>query len=153
MTPNFGQGANCAIEDAATLSSLLHDLINARGVQNPSDADIQDLLLKYKETRYSRMKMMCKTSAGVCRTQARDGLYRTLSGRYLIPYSKNLPADLASEVMADAETITFLSCPNRAALGWQTWGKQARRMAHIRKLIWFLVLLSLGLFCYWLSGR
>ncbi|RAH42263.1 FAD-dependent oxidoreductase [Aspergillus brunneoviolaceus CBS 621.78] len=153
MTPNFGQGANCAIEDAATLSSLLHDLINARGVQNPSDAVIQDLLLRYKEIRYSRMKMMCKTSAGVCRTQARDGLYRTLSGRYLIPYSRNLPADLASEVMADAETITFLSCPNRAALGWQTWGKQARRMAHIRKLIWFLVLLSLGLFCYWLSGR
>ncbi|OJK02390.1 hypothetical protein ASPACDRAFT_50957 [Aspergillus aculeatus ATCC 16872] len=153
MTPNFGQGANCAIEDAATLSSLLHDLINARGVQNPSDADIQDLLSKYTEIRYSRMKMMCKTSAGVCRTQARDGLYRTFSGRYLIPYSRNLPADLASEVMADAETITFLSCPNRAALGWQTWGKQARRMAHIHKLIWFMVLLSLGLFCYWLSGR
>ncbi|PYI33097.1 FAD/NAD(P)-binding domain-containing protein [Aspergillus indologenus CBS 114.80] len=153
MTPNFGQGANCAIEDAATLSSLLHDLINVRGVQTPSDAEIQGLLLRYKEIRYGRMKMMCQTSAGVCRTQARDGLYRTLSGRYLIPYSRNLPADLASEVMADAETITFLSCPKCAALGWQAWGKQARRMAHLRKLLWLLALLSLGLFCYWLSGR
>ncbi|RAL16346.1 FAD-dependent oxidoreductase [Aspergillus homomorphus CBS 101889] len=153
MTPNFGQGANCAIEDAATFSSLLHDLINVRGVYNPSNAEIHDLLQRYKETRYGRMKLMCETSAGVCRTQARDGLWRTFTGRYIVPYSRDLPADLASNVMADAETIAFLSCPDRPGLGWHAWGKKARRAARIRRMIWLLALLSLGLFCYWLSRK
>ncbi|PYH45064.1 FAD-dependent oxidoreductase [Aspergillus saccharolyticus JOP 1030-1] len=154
MTTNFGQGANSAIEDAATLSSLLYDLVHGCGVRNPSDAEIQDLLQKYHEARYDRMKMMCHTSAEVCRTQARDGLYRIFAGRYMIPYSRSIPADLASKVMADADKITFLSCPkNRSALGWQTWGKEAQRATRVRRIIRLLLFVALGVFCFWVSGR
>ncbi|CAK48314.1 hypothetical protein CBS115989_8867 [Aspergillus niger] len=152
MTPNFGQGANCAIEDAAALSSLLHDLINARGVCKPSNSQVQHLLQQYQETRYSRMVGMCRTAASVSRIQARDGILNTVFGRYWAPYAGNLPADLASKVMADAEVVSFLPLPGRSGPGWEMYRRKGKR----EQIQWVLIifsLITLGGLCIWLQSN
>ncbi|KAF9888702.1 hypothetical protein FE257_008460 [Aspergillus nanangensis] len=39
MTPNFGQGANCAIEDAAILASLLSENVHGSSISSPLGQD------------------------------------------------------------------------------------------------------------------
>ncbi|PYH92709.1 flavo protein monooxygenase [Aspergillus ellipticus CBS 707.79] len=145
MTPNFGQGANCAIEDAATLSSLLHDLVNLQGVHKPSNSQIDQLLQEYRRIRYDRMKGMCRTAAFVSRLQARDGWFNTVFGRYWGPYAGNLPADMASKVLADAEAIKFLPLPERSASGWEIYKQKGEKNLHV---VWVVILFSL-LFLGW----
>ncbi|GKZ77594.1 hypothetical protein AnigIFM56816_011332 [Aspergillus niger] len=152
MTPNFGQGANCAIEDAAALSSLLHDLINARGVCKPSNSQIQHLLQQYQETRYSRMVGMCRTAASVSRIQARDGILNTVFGRYWAPYAGNLPADLASKVMADAEVVSFLPLPGRSGPGWEMYRRKGKR-GQVQWVLIIFSLLTLAGLCIWLQSN
>jgi FAD dependent monooxygenase len=73
MTPNIGQGANCAIEDAATLATLLNNLVDVANAKLPSDAEIEALFQRYRKIRYSRVKSIYKTSRFLVRLQARDG--------------------------------------------------------------------------------
>ncbi|PWY78296.1 monooxygenase [Aspergillus heteromorphus CBS 117.55] len=146
MTPNFGQGANCAIEDVATLSSLLHDLINVRGIHKPSNTQVDSLLQQYQQIRYTRMDSMCRTAASVARMQARDGWFNTVFARYWAPYAGNVPADIASKVIADAEAIAFLPLPERSGSGWEIYGRK-RKGAHTRWAVILTVVLLLG----WLS--
>ncbi|GKZ25789.1 hypothetical protein AbraIFM66951_010010 [Aspergillus brasiliensis] len=151
MTPNFGQGANSAIEDAAALSSLLHDLVNARGVCKPTDTQIQHLLQQYRQTRYTRMVGMCGTAASVSRIQARDGFLNTVFGRYWAPYAGNLPADLASKMMADAEVITFLPVPGRSGPGWEMY-RRKERGGQVQWVIIIVSLLALSWLCIWVPS-
>ncbi|PYI11327.1 flavo protein monooxygenase [Aspergillus sclerotiicarbonarius CBS 121057] len=147
MTPNFGQGANCAFEDAATLSSLLHDLVNVRGVCKPSNAQIKHLLQQYRQTRYTRMAGMCRAAASVSRVQARDGFFNVVFGRYWAPYAGNVPADMASKVIADAEVVTFLPLPERTGPGWEKYGRKAKSGVQVAWTVLFFALLALGWCC------
>ncbi|RAK97742.1 FAD-dependent oxidoreductase [Aspergillus ibericus CBS 121593] len=147
MTPNFGQGANCAFEDAATLSSLLHDLVNVRGVCKPSNAQIEHLLQQYRQTRYARMVGMCRTAASVSRVQARDGFLNTVFGRYWAPYAGNLPADMASKVIADAEVVSFLPLPERTGPGWKKYRRKRTTGGHVGWAVLFFALFVLGWCC------
>ncbi|GKZ39505.1 hypothetical protein AbraIFM66950_000452, partial [Aspergillus brasiliensis] len=54
MTPNIGQGANLAIEDAAVLANLLHAAVLRAKRQRLPDSEVQTLLQEYYYTRYSR---------------------------------------------------------------------------------------------------
>lgn len=149
MTPNFGQGANCAFEDAATLSSLLHDLVNVRGVCKPSNAQIEHLLQRYRQTRYTRMVGMCRAAASVCRVQARDGFFNIIFGRYWAPHAGNLPADMAAKVIADAEIVTFLPLPARSGRGWEVYGRRGKHGVPVGWAVLFLALFALGWGCIW----
>jgi 2-polyprenyl-6-methoxyphenol hydroxylase and related FAD-dependent oxidoreductases len=78
MTPNFGQGANSAIEDAATLASLLEkalyiNLNGARTQHKLSSLDIDALLQHYRKLRYTRVKAIYHQSRFLARLHARDG--------------------------------------------------------------------------------
>ncbi|KAL4732976.1 FAD/NAD(P)-binding domain-containing protein [Aspergillus similis] len=108
MTPNIGQGANMAIEDAARLASLLNHLVNSRTGQQPTATDVGAMLQDYRNSRYSRVQSIYNSSRFLVRFQARDGLFNTLFGRYYAPYAGDLPADMASKTIANGEVCAFL---------------------------------------------
>lgn len=133
MTPNIGQGANMAIEDAAALTNLLRRLLKGPGSSLPSNAQIEMLLHQYRELRYQRVQSIYRSSRFLVRFQARDGLLNVLLSRYYAPYAKDLPADMASKTIADGVMCDFLPPPKRSGDGWesyrtngQTWGWRAQ---------------------------
>ncbi|KAL4785222.1 hypothetical protein BJX76DRAFT_367060 [Aspergillus varians] len=126
MTPNFGQGANCAIEDAATLASLIHKLLRENPSHQPSSLQIRDTLQRYQDIRYPRVKHIYDGSWTICRIHARDGLLLSLIGRYYTPWDTNLPANLASKAFADGETLDFLPLPVRPGQGWARYSGKGK---------------------------
>ncbi|KAL2870492.1 FAD-dependent oxidoreductase [Aspergillus lucknowensis] len=125
MTPNFGQGANCSIEDAASLASLLRQLLLENNPRQPADAQIRDALQAYQNMRYPRVRRIYDDSWTVCRFHARDNVLYRLVGRYYTPYAPNLPADLASKAFADGDILQFLPLPVRSGPGWALYGRNA----------------------------
>ncbi|KAJ5569383.1 FAD/NAD(P)-binding domain-containing protein [Penicillium hetheringtonii] len=121
MTPNFGQGANMAIEDAATLTNLL------REAESSANTEIANVLRQYQKVRYSRVDSVYRSSRFLVRLQARDGLINTLLTRYYIPYAGDLPADLASKTIADGVICDFLPKPKRSGDGWTKYARTQRR--------------------------
>jgi FAD dependent monooxygenase len=121
MTPNIGQGANMAIEDAAALTNLLRRLLKGPGSSLPSNAQIEMLLHQYRELRYQRVQSIYRSSRFLVRFQARDGLLNVLLSRYYAPYAKDLPADIASKTIADGVMCDFLPPPKRSGDGWESY--------------------------------
>ncbi|KAL2861483.1 hypothetical protein BJX68DRAFT_251485 [Aspergillus pseudodeflectus] len=124
MTPNFGQGANTAIEDAAALASLLQRLVSKTGSGKPSLAQIRDTLKEYQHARYRRVRRVYNDSWTICRFHARDNIVYGLIGRYYTPYATNLPADLASKAFADGDVLRFLPVPACPGTGWETYSSK-----------------------------
>lgn len=125
MTPNIGQGANMAIEDAAALTNLLQDMKKSGVSSSPTDSHIQMLLHQYRTIRYERVKSIYRSSRFLVRLQARDGLLNLLLSRYYAPYAGDLPADMASKTIADGVMCDFLPHPKRSGRGWQTYRKKS----------------------------
>lgn len=135
MTPNIGQGANMAIEDAAALTNLLRHLLKSPGTSLPTDAQMETLLRQYRKTRYNRVGSIYSRSRFLVRFQARDGILYTLLSR-CAPYAPgDLPSDMASKTIADGIMCDFLPHPKRSGNGWkryrrggQLWGWRAQTM-------------------------
>lgn len=108
MTPNIGQGANMAIEDAAVLSTLLQQLQNDQTGTLPSADELQPLLQQFQHIRCKRVRSIYSMSRLLVRLQARDGILNTLFGRYYVPYAGDLPAEIASQAIANGEICQFL---------------------------------------------
>ncbi|OJJ78133.1 hypothetical protein ASPBRDRAFT_50921 [Aspergillus brasiliensis CBS 101740] len=83
MTPHSGQGANMAMEDAATLTNLLTRLLRD-GKPLPGSQQIEDLFKQYHEIRFGRTKSNFEQSLLTVRLCTLDGLLRTLIIRYVI---------------------------------------------------------------------
>jgi FAD dependent monooxygenase len=145
MTPNTGQGANCAIEDAATLATLLNNLVDVANAKLPSDAEIEALLQRYRKIRYSRVKSIYKTSRFLVRLQARDGFLKVVFGRYFVPYAGDLPAELGSKAIADGEVVGFLPLPSRSGPGWVDYSSKGRGWAQTLQFALAIILLALVL--------
>ncbi|KAJ9217703.1 hypothetical protein DTO166G4_885 [Paecilomyces variotii] len=154
MTPNFGQGANCAIEDAALLASLLESVLhnNDHGAgtpRKPSDLeDIDSLLRLYQQRRYSRVKSIYRQSRMVTRLHARDGLFNIIIGRYYAPYAADLPADIASKAIADAEMLRYLPVCQRSGPGWAEYCSGQRT----NTWSWWAMLIIIALIVLWSRG-
>ncbi|KAL4755992.1 FAD-dependent oxidoreductase [Aspergillus foveolatus] len=149
MTPNIGQGANMAIEDAARLASLLNHLVNSRTGQQPTATDVGAMLQDYRNSRYSRVQSIYNSSRFLVRFQARDGLFNTLFGRYYAPYAGDLPADMASKTIANGEVCAFL--PLRSSTeAWEIYRsrKEGVFMAPKEALV-LVVLLGLVVRYFW----
>ncbi|PLB53719.1 FAD/NAD(P)-binding domain-containing protein [Aspergillus steynii IBT 23096] len=71
MTPNVGQGANCAIEDAACLASELHSALIRQGTKI-SDVQIHQLPAEFSAIPQRRMKFMYTLSKVVVRLHTRQ---------------------------------------------------------------------------------
>ncbi|KAL4918466.1 hypothetical protein BDW62DRAFT_200844 [Aspergillus aurantiobrunneus] len=119
MAPNTGQGANCAIEDAAALTNLLIQALKSRphGCKL-SNQEVHGLLHTFNNDRLHRVRNIYKGASFVVRLQARYSLPLRLLGRYYLPHSGDLPADTASKVIAGAGDLEFLPPSQRLGPGW-----------------------------------
>ncbi|CAI7643396.1 unnamed protein product [Penicillium pancosmium] len=124
MAPNTGQGANCAIEDAAGLTNTLHAcLIKTKRHCKPTTRELNTILEGYSEGRIHRIKQIYKASRLVVRLHARETLLLRIMGRYYIPRSGDVPADAASKMIAGAVALDFLPLPSRSGPGWISFKK------------------------------
>lgn len=140
MTPNIGQGANMAIEDAAVLTNLLRRLL----IENPitrriSDDQVDTLLRQYRNIRYDRTNSIYRSSRFLVRFQARDDLLKTLFGRYYAPYAGDLPADMASKTIAGGEMCDFLPAPKHCGDGWEKYKPNGKRWSGIQMALFVLM--------------
>ncbi|CAI7598820.1 unnamed protein product [Penicillium palitans] len=121
MTPNIGQGANMAIEDAAALANLLQSSRKGMSTWLPTNGQVQILLHQYRSIRHGRVNSVYKSSRFLVRLHARDGLLKTLFGRYYVPYAGDLPAYIGSKSIADGVLCEFLPLPRRSGGGWERY--------------------------------
>lgn len=152
MTPNAGQGANGAIEDAACLANLLNGLLKAKGTGKPTDPEIFDLLRRFRSLRFDRVNGIYKDSRFLVRFQARDGLFNTLFGRYYVPRAGDLPADLASKTVADGVALDYISLPGRSGPGWTKYSTRQKGSGLWVTLTVALAVISI-LILYWQGKR
>ncbi|KAJ5645424.1 hypothetical protein N7507_011435 [Penicillium longicatenatum] len=146
IAPHTGQGANCAMEDAAALCNILQPYAKS-GL--PSRLDLDGLLQAFVSDRRSRMKLVSDGARMAMRFQAREGLVKRIVGRYVFPYAGDIPANKASQGIADAPMMTFLAIPRRSGTGWVEFrSKESGK----RKFFITLTMLLLGVvlrFKFW----
>jgi FAD dependent monooxygenase len=127
MTPNLGQGANLAIEDAAELANALHAMVTSHRTRNPSTqtkvskpstSSVTTALTSFERKHLSRAMHIVNMSARLSRLHARQGLFYTILGRYIPPLFPSLPAELISAAVYGAPVLEFLPVPPREATGW-----------------------------------
>ncbi|KAL4911103.1 hypothetical protein BDW74DRAFT_172553 [Aspergillus multicolor] len=151
MTVNMGQGANCAIEDAAVLATLLDRLAQSNKKSTPIEADIETLLKEFRMLRYARSKAIYgQTTFGV-RLYTRDGILKTLMGRYIMPHKIDHMADATSNLMADGPVVGFLPLPRRSESGWERYRSRKKEDSHWsqRKMLFLgTAVLSLSFLAY-----
>lgn len=149
MTPNIGQGANMAIEDAAALTNLLRNLQRPPGTLSSTTAQIETILRQYRQIRYERVESIYRDSRFLVRFQARDGLLNILLSRYYAPYAGDLPADMASKTIADGVICDFLPPPKRSGDGW----KRYRRNGQLGgwRFHTILYILMFAILCTWIG--
>ncbi|GKZ40204.1 hypothetical protein AbraIFM66950_003354, partial [Aspergillus brasiliensis] len=114
MTPNLGQGANLAIEDAAELANFLHALVTQTGTAKPTHQEIDELLSAFQKKHLKRASLICKLSSPMNRLQLRQGLFFKILGRYIAPRFKRIPADLLSDAVDGGVIINYIPFPARA---------------------------------------
>ncbi|KAE8395023.1 hypothetical protein BDV23DRAFT_195282 [Aspergillus alliaceus] len=148
MTPNIGQGANIAIEDAAVLANLLHGTLSKNEPGKLSQPALNQVLREFQRIRFNRVNRIYQDSRFVARLHARDGFLKTLLGRYYVPYFPSLPADIASKIIADSPVITFLPTSQRTGPGWLQYSQRARGLAPSWVLVLLLISISLLLHRY-----
>ncbi|KAL4997968.1 hypothetical protein BDV10DRAFT_80596 [Aspergillus recurvatus] len=148
MTVNMGQGANCAIEDAAVLATLLDRLVRSDTKSMPSDAEIESLLDEFKSLRYARSKAIYGQTMFGTRLYTRDGILKKLMGRYLMPRNIDHMADATSTLMADGPVVGFLPLPPRSGTGWERYrssnGRKDSRWSERRMLFLGTAVLALS---------
>ena len=142
MAPNTGQGANCAIEDAALLTNYLRESINkTKGSGKLSNEELNALLERFSQDRVQRLQSIYRLSRVVVRLHARQNLFLRLMGRYYLPYTGDLPADMASKSIADGVYLDFLPLPDRSGPGWKDFASERKSLLRRLTLISALVLL------------
>ncbi|KAL5362265.1 FAD/NAD(P)-binding domain-containing protein [Aspergillus floccosus] len=122
MAPNTGQGANCAIEDAASLANLLHEFLIVDQIGKPSTEQLDERLRQYTAERRGRVGKIYSIARTVVRLHARDTFYLRFFGRYVLPYSGDMPARAASKAIKGAPKLDFIPVSARVANGWNEGG-------------------------------
>lgn len=146
MTPNIGQGANLAIENAAALANVLQELLSAKGSKKPSMTELEYALKAFNRRQFPRANLVYKEAANLSRLQAKDGAIVAFVGRYLLPHLKNLAANRASKLIAGAAAINYIDLPRRSGLGWEQFKpRQSRGPAARTFLMMAITIISLFL--------
>ncbi|KAL4810831.1 hypothetical protein BDV18DRAFT_155445 [Aspergillus unguis] len=131
----MGQGANCAIEDAAVLSTLLEELSKSTSSDSSSQAELETCLARFREQRYARSEAVYRQTMFGIRLYTRDGLVKRLIGRYIMPRDTDHMADMVSAVMADGPVVGFLPLPDRLGTGWEDYRSKGRRERALNKSV------------------
>ncbi|THC90197.1 hypothetical protein EYZ11_010341 [Aspergillus tanneri] len=148
MAPNTGQGANCAIEDAACLLNLLKECYLEGCLRKPSRCELDTRLQQFTKMRVERITQVYKAARLLVRIHARDGLHMKLLGRYVIPYAGDVSADKASETVVGAPVLSFISPPKRCGPGWTSFQTRGLITMPIRGTAMILSLLVVGMTLY-----
>ncbi|KAF9893892.1 hypothetical protein FE257_010062 [Aspergillus nanangensis] len=156
MTPNIGQGANTAVEDAATLASLINKLVlSSSSSSSSSTSDIQNLLQHFQSLRYDRVKRTYEQSCTGARLQTRDDLMKILIGRYIFPYIGPFVSQSMCKDIAGGHVIDFLPLPKRSKAGWVKYNRSSQKSI-AAQLFWLcpviVCLLGMGFLRPWMSG-
>lgn len=141
MTPNIGQGANTAIEDAAALASLIHQMINPMTPQNASKAAIGRLFQKFQDLRMSRVQSTVQRAHFGARFHTRDDHLKALVGRYIFPYVGNLVMARTVKVIGGGHKIEFLPPPKRS-MPWTAQTDHSQHKMHGSKVLWAYLCVS-----------
>ncbi|KAJ5223934.1 hypothetical protein N7468_008476, partial [Penicillium chermesinum] len=129
MTPNIGQGANTAIEDAAVLASLIHGLSQGDISHSKSTKAIESMLQEYQSLRYGRAMSTYQRSRFGARFHTRDDWVKRSAGRYIFPYIGPLIERATSKVLATGDTVDFLLSLDVLGLdGLQTPPRQRKNL-------------------------
>lgn len=148
MAPNTGQGANCAIEDAAALANCLYRALRATPDGSTlSPVELDALLAEFNRTRFRRVLDIYQTSRMVVRLHSRHNLLLRLLGRYYLPYAGDVPADMASKIIAGAESLDFLPLGARSGPGWHLF-KPGQRGTALMACLYSVVALTLCLLAW-----
>ncbi|KAL3471460.1 hypothetical protein BJX99DRAFT_237342 [Aspergillus californicus] len=151
IAPHTGQGANCAMEDAAALCNALQRLLNSepgKGKRTPTQID--NTLNAFCASRCSRMEIVSKSAKLAMRLHARDGLFYRLLGRYYFPYAGDMPADKASQGIANADMLESMPIPERSGPGWESFRVVGKEDLPVLKIIVALVVAGFVWYC-WIS--
>lgn len=141
MTINLGQGANCAIEDAAVLTNLLNNSLAATKEAKPSDQEVDALLRQFNKRHLERATHIYGLSRLVTRAHARDGFLLSLVGRYVLPYFDERFQSRPFKMIAAAAALDFLPLPRRSFPGWEKYrNSEARTWPWIMIPAFFLFL-------------
>jgi salicylate hydroxylase/FAD dependent monooxygenase len=161
MTPNLGQGANCAIEDAAALTNSIHDALRAKHPGHKlCDDEIEGVLSDFSNIQVKRISKIYNASWIAVRLQTRANLVYKVVLRYLVPYAGDKPTKRVLGILGGATVLDFIPLPTRSGPGWTPRRKDERVFP-----IWagaafaFLLLISvasvnlkfLGYYIYWMS--
>ncbi|KAL4796260.1 FAD/NAD(P)-binding domain-containing protein [Aspergillus venezuelensis] len=153
MTPNLGQGANMAIEDAAKLATLIQALVHGPKVDDqkaiPKAEAIEAMLQEYQASRYPRLRSTYNMSRAMVRAQTSDSVFKILLGRYFLPYATSFIAYMNSQLVANGEVCGFL--PLRfAGDAWdqyrsRTWGEWISESVGVREALVLVFVVAMGM--------
>jgi 2-polyprenyl-6-methoxyphenol hydroxylase-like FAD-dependent oxidoreductase len=119
MTPNLAQGANCSIEDAASLANILHDALDTKALPHRlCGQEIDYHLRRFNKIQVDRMTRIYRASRTVVRLQTRSDIFWRFILRYYVPYAGTQPTEKALKILEDAVTLSFIPLPQRSGPRW-----------------------------------
>jgi 2-polyprenyl-6-methoxyphenol hydroxylase-like FAD-dependent oxidoreductase len=124
LTPNIAQGANLAIESAASLANVLYQV---RDMHKPSAMAVQDCLEQYVRNHRRRLRGIHAFSRFVTRVQSRQGYFLPLFSRYLYPWSGDFTFFLLADIIAGAVALDYIPLPQRSGAKWESPGRAMAR--------------------------
>ncbi|KAF7585902.1 hypothetical protein BBP40_009884 [Aspergillus hancockii] len=140
MTPNIGQGANLAIEEAALLASLLHADLQKTGQGKIPRRELGQLLQGFQLAHFGRAEGIYHASRFLSRFTAQDSVWKIICARYILPLAGKLGAGVfVFKSIADAPMIDFLPSPRRCRPGWIQY-RSTERCATFRWALSFLLI-------------
>ncbi|KAL4812045.1 monooxygenase [Aspergillus spinulosporus] len=137
LTPNIAQGANLAIESAASLANVLYQVCD---MQKPSAMAVQECLEQYMRNHRRRLRGIHAFSRFVTRVQSRQGYFLPLFSRYLYPWSGDITFFLLADIIAGAVALDYLPLPQRSGGKWEPPGRASARGTFL------ILILVLGVF-------
>ncbi|KAL4885604.1 hypothetical protein BJY04DRAFT_205340 [Aspergillus karnatakaensis] len=117
MTPNLGQGGNCAIESAAALVNSIHNLLQASSDAKISTKEIHSHLQAWQAKQQARVRYNCKDSYNLTRLEALSTLKDRVFSLYLLPYLDKYLPNPVSKLAVGARRIEYLPLPERSLTG------------------------------------
>jgi 2-polyprenyl-6-methoxyphenol hydroxylase-like FAD-dependent oxidoreductase len=106
MAPNFGQGANTAIEHAAALANTLHRLLDSR--EEPSTQELSDALDNVRRRLFPHINTINWASWVVVRLQGYRGRLLSLAGRYVVPRVGEYMISILAWLLAGSVALEYM---------------------------------------------
>ncbi|KAG8627689.1 hypothetical protein KVT40_003562 [Elsinoe batatas] len=152
VTPNAGVGGNDAILSAAALANALRSMDKRRGIDRPSEAQIQHAFQEFQDTRKQPVQDQGKQANFVTRMQASKTFLHRWVATYLLAHSGDLPQDLQLEGVVNVPMLNYLPPPHRSLQGTASFNPSQGGKTREWRLTRLLLCLSFFL-SFYLASR